>query len=195
MGSLDLEGSATYVDDRDGAEQSAVSFDGKDERLSLAMDKFAEHPINNLGEDGISFSFWMEDFGGNDRSSIVARWPAFGGEYAYDLQFSSDGGLRVWGDSSAVSDYVPSSYFGDGWNHVAVTWSFSADRLVIYVNALERASSDAAPFDNLSVRQAPIIGLANNELRRLDEFFGAVDDFRIYDTVISAAEVLMLYHE
>ncbi|WP_437806279.1 LamG domain-containing protein [Sorangium sp. So ce1078] len=78
------------------------------------------------------------------------------------------------------------------WTHVAVTAAFNPSRSSIYVDGVEVASSDM-----IFTRPSDVGNTTQNFIGRsqftTDPYFnGIVDDFRIYDRALSAAEVAAL---
>ncbi|WP_437963678.1 LamG domain-containing protein [Sorangium sp. So ce260] len=78
------------------------------------------------------------------------------------------------------------------WTHVAVTAAFNPNRSSIYVDGVEVASSDM-----IFTRPSDVGNTTQNFIGRSqfapDPYFnGIVDDFRIYDRALSAAEVAAL---
>jgi hypothetical protein len=75
---------------------------------------------------------------------------------------------------------------GAAWMHVAATWDGSSIRL--YINGIQD-SSKSVSFTLGNNTGALLIGAEGSGLNM---FKGQMDDVRIYKTVLSPAEILML---
>jgi hypothetical protein len=170
----------------------ALDFDGVDDYVAVP-----DNPT--LSPDQITITAWIypEDISHNFQ--IVGKWGMHNppSDYIFDNKNNNDG-LR-FGSSLNLSgyDFVP-IYSEDAvlntnmWQHVAVTWDGS--KCTFYVNS-ENVGEDSNYSGNLPDSDNPVyIGRNYNwgtgGPRPLD---GKMDDVRIYDRALSAAEIMELY--
>ncbi|WP_437726694.1 LamG domain-containing protein [Sorangium sp. So ce861] len=166
---------------------NAISLSGAEEYVELP-------PGIMQTLDEITVAFWIY----LGRSHAWQRAFDFGsGETAWMYvcpQAHSPTGLRFSVNSPAgVEEYTAESSLPvSQWVHVAVTLGFNPSRSSIYVNGNEEASSDL-----IFIRPSDLGNTTQNFIGRsqfaVDPYLvGLVDDFRIHERVLSAAEVAAL---
>jgi len=104
---------------------------------------------------------------------------------------STDGGMRFaiknGGDEQMIR--VSNTFTRNRWTHVAVT--LGADGAVLYINGAEKSRNA-----NISIKPSdftPVFNYIGRSQFVADPFFkGSVDDFRIYNYVLTADEVKAL---
>ncbi|WP_437573388.1 LamG domain-containing protein [Sorangium sp. So ce887] len=144
--------------------------------------------------DEITFSLWVS----LGRQQLWQRIFDFGsGESAWIYlcpKAADPPGLRFSVNSLAgVDEYTADWTLTVGaWRHVAVTASFNPNRSSIYVDGVEVMTSDL-----IYTRPSEVGNTTQNFIGRsqfaTDPYLnGIVDDFRIYDRALSAAEVAAL---
>ena len=105
------------------------------------------------------------------------------GTNANKFQFSLNGANEFW-SSKDFSALVGT------WAHVAVVYDSIGGTMKIYVNGVLDSSSTISTTQGGDLSTLKIGSWNGN-----DRFFnGKLDDFRIYDTALSASEVLALYN-
>ncbi|WP_438011769.1 LamG domain-containing protein [Sorangium sp. So ce321] len=164
--------------------------------LSLSGDaQYVEAPpgiLQTLNE--ITVSLWVS----LDRQLVWQRIFDFGsGDVAWIYlcpKAANPVGLRFSVNSPAgVEEYTQDWTMPiQVWTHVAVTASFNPSRSSIYIDGVEVASSDS-----IHTRPSELGNTTQNFIGRSqftsDPYLkGSVDDFRIYDRALSAAEVAAL---
>ena len=85
----------------------------------------------------------------------------------------------------------------DQWNHVAVSYSFSQNKLSLYHNgSLQTSATGPTPHYNPPVTAYPIYVTLANPLAGLNgtaiaaqPFVGAIDEFNIWSRALNASEV------
>ena len=187
---------ATLTIDRFGNPNSAYSFDGVDDYISIPND-----PIQQIITNQISVSVWImlnADVGNTQARTIckqalvphnVLGWgleifgAGYGGATGNQLIFHDSDG-SAWYNCLSPTNLNPFELY-----HVAVT--DNAGLIKIYIDGQEDYSSDSGlgiPSDI----DAPIhIGVTNPPNRYF--FNGTLDDVRIYNRALSASEIYELY--
>jgi hypothetical protein len=176
-------GEATWVPGRIG---NAISLSGEQQYVELPAGI-----VRTLNEITVSFwiylrqqQVWQRAF---DFGSGTSTWI-----YVCPWAFST--GLRFSLNSPAgVNEYSTTSTLPVGeWKHVAVTLGFDPPNSSIYIDGVEKATSNS-----MTTRPADLGNTTRNFIGRsqFDEdpyLDGMMDDFRIYDRALSAAEVAAL---
>lgn len=175
---------ACLVEDRHGEQSGAYLFDGKDDWIEL-------------GEGECLFPF--------DRDWSVNFWANRDKTGKYKVFFGgADGGIRtkqiVMGahyvkltsraDTEADWRINFTELPEDTWHMYTVTWSKEGE-LISYVDGLLYGMDTVGALQDFCPQYAPIIG-GVNFVRRTQYFKGMIDDFRVYDRTLSAADILVL---
>ena len=190
--------------DRFGAANAAYSFNGN------ASQYFSDSDSENrmvAVADTFSFALWFQTSA--SYKDYGAGWAWNLGNYAFfpengDYAFSRDGddddhskvglGVKVGTDGIEVVEhtgyYMPTvlnyeSNIGSGWNHVVVTVADSGAP-VLYLNGTKIGEGESTG-KRCTVRPCGIGG------GNWGFYTGKVDDVRIYNRALSAAEVKALY--
>ncbi|HON93351.1 MAG TPA: discoidin domain-containing protein [Sedimentisphaerales bacterium] len=172
-----------------GVKGTAVHFDTAGERIVIG-------PIDPSGEtNAMTLAAWINWQGRNHsiaQQGIIGKrlgWTTTGamikwfwqtnpaGDLLFRADYSGGGTSFGWGNALLVPH-------ANEWTHVAVTWANGA--AVQYINA-ERVSTGNVTFRE-SANATPVtigcVDSTNNET-----FVGAIDEVRIYDTALAAAEI------
>ncbi|MFF2962127.1 LamG-like jellyroll fold domain-containing protein [Streptomyces sp. NPDC057963] len=173
---------------------TAVSFDG--------VDDFAETDIPAVStETGFSVSAWANLSKMPETAAIIAAQPgnhspSFELYYskAYDRwvfnQYTSDSATA--GAVRAMAD-APGGVTAGKWTHLVGTYSSASKELKLYVQGvLVGTALHSTPWD---ARRGLQIGAGSYSGRPGSFFPGAIDDVRIFDKPVSAAEVTSLYNK
>jgi hypothetical protein len=174
-----------------GYKGTAVRFDTAGERIVIG-------PIDPTANNGaMTLAAWINWEGQGhtiSQQGIIGKrlgWTTDGatikwfwqtnpaGDLLFRADFSGGGTSFGWGNTLLV-DYA------NEWTHVAVTWEGGA--AVQYINA-EEVSSGNVTFRE-SANDTPVtIGCVDST--NTETFVGAIDEVRIYDTVLRATEIVM----
>lgn len=186
---------ATPTTDRFGHANMAYSFNGTSNYISVE-----HHPsidMNNLGE--ITISAWIKpNTVSGGLSSIVTKWNGSTSEQ-YGLWSNGSTNLvaiRVV-NTSGVSDAA--SYATGNWYHVTFSYNKTTNEHVVYVNGVQTLTyTPSGTYGNSTDTTSLSIGAQMNDFNGSgafpNRFFdGSIDDIRIYDRVLSSAEVDSLY--
>lgn len=173
-----LNGGVSLVTDRFGNPDAAYGFDGTDGHISISS--LFNHPE---GEVSVTYSAWVMPNAQGQTGSVFFVGDRLANERSSMILAGGD--LAYIGEGNDFSNN--SGVFYDEWSHVAVTKSGTL--VTTYVNGVEVSSGNVSAGQNITSITASIGSTANN-----DEFFnGKIDDVRIYDRPLSAAEIAALY--
>lgn len=162
-----------------GRVDGALHFDGADDVVEVP------HASTLSLSTQFTIAAWVRNespiFGSTHR--IISK-EATGSSDSYWLGLQ---GMTLWtgiggGFYSSSTVLVP-----DTWYHVAVSFDDDADELILYVNGTAETISTST---SLTANTAPVRIGANWESGKY--WHGLLDDVRIYDTVLSAAQIASL---
>jgi formylglycine-generating enzyme required for sulfatase activity len=166
--------------DRFAAPNKAYDFNGVDSKIVASATGWPS------GNSNRTVSIWI------NANAMQGNLFSFGRE-GPDTRFSV---LLGWGGSQATAFVGPNSNFtsgnfaGAGWKHLTISWNNGTG--AIYINGVKQ--TEFARTLNTDGSKPLVIGA--NVLDRTDELFsGQLDDVRIYNRALSAAEVSQLYNK
>lgn len=174
----------------------SLDFDGSDDVVTIT--DAAELDI----EDAITISFWFLLEGhsaDNDWPRVVSKGQSTVTDGAYgvfvkDVTDPHDIGLRFIDQGGITRDIRDVSLpdYGDGaWHHVVVTYSNSDNEGKLYLdNFLETTVTIGGDVKIRTTADDLSIGTGDDDADR--HFNGKVDEVRIYDRVLSDAEIALL---
>lgn len=180
-----LHGGATRVTGRFGG---AVNLDGVDDHVRLP---FAEALA--VSDDDFTWTGWFR-YGASD-STQALLWAYHQGEVYSQLWLRAEpasGRLRAWAQSGQTSFTLTSTraYDDQAWHHFALRRSGGA--LTLHVDGAAVGSVNVTGLGSVSPRRPFQIHLG----QRLDgaqRLRGALDEVRLYDRALTAAEISSLY--
>jgi hypothetical protein len=194
--------------DRFGASGGALGFDGVDDYLAVA-----DNDLLDLGADW-AISVWVKPsrLEANDYFRVLyksrydgaASPPTFGGGYNVGLM-NSEGYLAASFYNNVYGQYSYYTRFPadprNVWTHLLFTGLGTASHLDVYIDGV--LSNGGGGFANvafmsLAANAYPLyIGRANyaSDLYGQEYFPGGIDDLRIFNRYLSAAEAAALYAE
>ncbi len=170
---------------------SALTFDKLNDRVSISPSS----SLNNLSK--FSVAFWMNPKSSGQNGLGYMFTKASGGNTSFLLQMDSSR-LDVTINYSSTNLTFVAPYSGsiyDQWQYIVMTWdgTATAANVGLYRNGTAMSHS----FDTNGVGSRVddstynfIIGDNGNSTRVFD---GAIDDFRIYNRVLSTQEIAQLY--
>ena len=168
----------------------ALDFDGSDDYVTIAHSTSLNH---GNASDTFSVSAWVKTTAGGQ---IISKGrPTSLTHIAYRLHVSS-GNLTFarWHQTPDTADsFAGDVAIDDGvWHHVAFV-NTSASSHSLYVDgALDVTDTTTWSQDDLNTEEVNI-GRYKNHTFSTTFFTGSIDDVRIYNRALSAAEVLRLY--
>lgn len=157
--------------------------------------KSASWPTNN----GVSFSFWCK----SNNNSTWARFFDFGNGPSSDNILmgvnSNNIVITVYSGATGNDQYTNIQINDNIWRHVCWTLTYATPNATnsiytIYVNGInvyQQSNQTFTYYPNATARQFCYVGRSN---WTADPYFnGVIDDFRIYNRVLSNQEVFKLY--
>ncbi|MHC4756335.1 MAG: LamG domain-containing protein, partial [Planctomycetota bacterium] len=176
-----------------------LDFDGDGDYVDCGNDPSVNFDLN---DGGFSIFAWIkmasyEDFG--DVRAIVVKGDTTGnqqGYQAYYLEVLWDGKLRAQLDDGPQPCIFANSnniILLDQWYFVGFTAEKASDGLKIYIDGTLENTGDASDIDDVG-NESENLFIGRPEDDHNDWFFdGIIDDVRIYNRALSAAEVSQLY--
>jgi hypothetical protein len=183
---------ATSVADRKGKANSAYSFDG-----STSVINAGNAASLNMGTSDWTTSAWIKSSNATTVQYILNK-RAGGPSVGYNLTLSSAGKLLARFDTATSAVSVTANgtaVIADGtWHLVTATYQRSGN-LTIYVDGVANGSVSIAAYaaDNIVTTNPLYIG--EDTYSHTSFFNGSIDDARVYQRAISAAEVSALYNQ
>ena len=177
---------ASLTTDRFGIADSAYYFDGNNDRIEVA------HSDSLNISKHITLSAWVYTENGGPNNPRIISKDYLGSHSGYELYTDEVGSnsYRKVGTSTAgdvgLQD-VGLVYF-DRWHFVATT--YDGERMVIFVDGVEVGSVEIT--SEISTNSYSL-WIGDRRHNSLDDFQGKIDDVRIYNRALSAAEIQALY--
>jgi hypothetical protein len=175
---------------------NALNFDGSDDYAQLAND--------NMSTGAGSVSMWIKTGANFSNYAMLFFMSAdtfgngFGSQPELHLNFSSAEKLQLFIQGSPAGQFANNvtltsadSYNNNAWHHVVATWS-AGGNAVLYVDGASVASAAFNPTVTTTNSQRTF--LSNTSLNG-NRYAGLIDDVRLYNTSINAAQVQALYND
>ena len=187
----------TLVADKDGNANSAYSFSGIDQFATVA------HESGLSGLDEITVAYWVNVGGWPVTSTlrnviVKCNWASASGcEWRFRQEENAAGGNpgilwqpRTDGIGNLAVLAETDSPAGE-WHHIAGTWSFATDRSVVFVDGVEvdNTSTTGSTLDSAAVPISIGSSSDNGGAGSIDDFYGSIDDVRIYNRTLSEVEI------
>ena len=184
----------SYETDRFNNISSAAKFDGTNSYISL--------PNNSLSSSSQSISVWFKT---NTVGEVILAYQDrsinsnVGGSFVNIAYVRNDSTLQAgfWQGGVVQSKHIPTKVADNNWHHIVISISSSGQQ--IYLDNL---------LVNSSTNQHTLLSLPNNYLGTgfsnsswpslnsgKKYYSGLMDDFRIYNRTLTAAEVTLLFNE
>ena len=179
---------ATSVADREGASASALSFAGSTTSYAQMS------PINNFPSTAITVSFWVKT---TDADSGLFSYATTGTSGDNMFLLYANPGVHLY--RASVNSNTGINIDDGNWHLVTMTWQSSGGTYNLYVDgALAHTSTLAS---GTTITNGGCLMLAQEQdsvcggLDATQAMNGSMDDVRVYNRVLSAAEVSTLYQE
>jgi hypothetical protein len=164
----------------------ALRFDGVDDFVRVY-----EHEIFDLTTD-MTIEAWINAFTTDGPRVFVSKWNDYGPDFSYIF--------KIWNASDKLSiELSDNNNFGDlaelegntsvsinEWIHVAVT--YNSNELRLFYNGVEDNSTAASGIIRNSIVDL-IIGANSNGAFLIENFYGIVDEVRIWDVARARSEI------
>jgi len=172
-----------------GTVGDAYSFDGTDDLVEVPHD-----PVLNPEDGDWSVSVWViiDSFTSSPAGIIEKRNTATGNDRMYGLfQNKEPNFIAGQVDDGSNAVFPLTNTFSSGvWQHIVLTWDASASTGTIYRNATQESQKTNSNIGTLSSTEPVDIG---ESLRQNEPIDGQIDEVRLYDRVLSSAEIEALY--
>jgi len=173
-----------------GRHGGSMAFDGTDDVITTSY-------AGITGPSDRSISAWIKPSGSGTWRTIVS-WgnvAVNGNKFDFQLDSSDRLYLGAYGrwqiGTTALQD--------DRWYHVALTFASDGtpdtSEVKLYVNGVEESYDGASVAGSFWTQPAGTVTIGNFPLGGSSFFNGNIDDVRIYNDELSAAEVLELYKQ
>ncbi len=181
-----------------GQLDGALDFDGSDDLVDMGSDA----TLDDIFAGGATVSAWIypEGWGESDFGRIFDKADNLGSNrngWAYELYGSNQSILFQYGFSGHIGNWVTpaNSISLNTWQHVAVVYDNSSDANdpTLYINGVAQTVTEIdTPSGTPSSDAALNLTLGNYSLDTSRTFDGLLDDVRIYDRMLDAAEIAEL---
>lgn len=177
---------AQPTENRFGEAGTALRFDGQNDYVRVVDDGLLNF---DLREDSYSISLWAASEDAAGWARLVIKWneqtPT---PYPFSIQKVGD---VTWGniyDTQTRRQVMLEGVWDGGWHHIVVSYDAETNRMAGYLDGA-LVSTAAFESDRQTQNDSPVyIGRASPP--REDRYFdGRLDDLRIYDRALTAAEV------
>jgi len=175
------------------ASSGALSFDGTDDYVN-----FGEGGTTwDWGTGEFAYEAWIKRDRTNVTETVIGKWES-GFPLAYGIQINTWGKI-IAGHRTAAEErwYVVSTIAinDTNWHHVVAQRSLTTEKYEIYIDGVECAeviNSQGAYDADITTTADMITGAASGGV---NEFFqGTLDDVRIYNSALTADEVMQNYN-
>jgi hypothetical protein len=187
-------GNVHFAPNRNGDENTAARFDGKDDFVYISSEDTDVFDII----DNITISCWVKYSVHHAQAGIVTK-----GTSSWMLcQAAADGKLRfsLAGVGNLVSD---STWDDDKWHHVAAVRRY--DKMILYVDGAADGTRDVDPLADIALALSWHVFIGSNHelwydeindvIRDIDSFEGEIDDVRIYSRALTPADIAKVMTE
>lgn len=164
----------------------ALSFDGTDDYVAI------NHSSDLVPSSEITLSAWVYPEATGDNYDFISKFDV-GAQRGYNLRIDSNNTLVFDLSTGATNSWVIGNtvFSTNQWHHVVATYNGSA--IKVYVNGVEDGST-AVSGSIYSSTADLFIGRIDPAYAANRYFEGKIDEVRIYDKALTAAEVKQLYN-
>ena len=177
-----LVGGASWVDGKRG---KAISLDGVNGGVSTSL---------NVGNLTKTISAWVKVNSLSAQNTIVSQWYA-NPCASWDFHISTSGFLRYYSHNCGSTNSLSSAtaLSANTYYLVTVTYNASTNEVILYINGAYSNSSTFA-IDETTNNAGLWFG-RENSTTVYSPFNGIIDDARVYNRVLTAAEIKTMYSE
>ena len=199
VGTASGTNSTYYTQGKVGAGAGVFDGSSNDDHISL--------PSASLSPTSAwTISAWVQPTGSAASSGVIfSKWESSNGiyvNYQFDIGLGGGHDLRLHvgaspSGSGGVTYITGNTTMTLGqWYHVVGVFDGATQKLSVYVNGLSDATPVSTTFSQCATNTAnPYIGAFNFPWSNYQNAFtGSIDDLRIYNRALSAAEIQALYN-
>ena len=194
-------GNVSFTEDRNGKLNGAVLFDGT---TRLDINDSEGLSVGNTSEGQLTLSFWFNiALGNTDLTALIEKVPSnlqSSFEIDYYLFLKASQGADIDKLVTAVGTSVDTNAFRyldspsiEEWHHYVMTIdnNGSVGEFISYMDGVEVNRSSYTQKGPANTN--PLI--LGYEVKNKNYFKGAMDDFKVYDFVVSPSQVKNLYND
>ncbi len=179
---------AALTQDRFGVNGGAYSFDGIDDHITIA-----DNP--NLFSDSLTISWWY-NISEYDNSGAVIGWVEGGSRYQQFFNGTSFSYFNAYrSDPFSLINPIYNLTNLNEWVNVLVTYkknSPTSSTTSLFINGEHKQTDDH--FMSMDYIPGYNFYIGRNHTPGV-EFYGKLDDFRIYNRVLNESEIVALYND
>ena len=142
----------------------------------------------------LSYGGWLRTTSGDTSQTLLQKANSLTGGAGYALDVQTDNSLRahvaVDSGEASVNPFGVATHDGE-WHHLFVTWDGEA--LVLYLDGSEVARDESQSGDIVHSERSLFLARGDNSWSSTYELAGSLDDVRVYDAALTAAEVADLF--
>jgi hypothetical protein len=182
-----------FVSGRSAAAGKAARFNGLDAQVDVLNSEGSKLEMDTA----FTFSLWLNgtsSMGGSGFSHLITKAAPFGNGYYLKWNHDNNSKLGLYLVRAASGTSTPYDYLGIGnaefvgsWHHIVYTWSRGSAMIALYVDGVLRQTVNNAKWDASHSGTLQLGGF--NSGTPGASFPGLMDDVRIYNRVLSAAEI------
>jgi len=183
------DGTLTNMQNEDwvqGKIGTALDFDGVDDYVEVVSSAGDELDITGA----LSIGFWMRNDAAANGLSLIGKIPSAGVNHYACRTFASAAAISCQTRDGSLNDVVTVSNTNDGnWHYILFTHDGNGN-LEIFFDGVSEAT-ETGVGDSVSSSDNVFIGAQSGGA---NGFNGAIDEVRVYNRALSAAEIKMLYN-
>lgn len=184
-----INGNVSLTTDRNGNANSAYNFDGSGDLVSIPHS-------SSFDTDTVTVAAWIyQNEAGDDRVVCKASGTAIA-DHIFSLGVVNTAAnqsvvrTRLATDSGSYSFDSTTTFSTNTWNHLAFT--YDGQSVHIFINGVERDTFNATGL--LQKTSIPVV-IGNVDLINNRYFSGKIDDVKVYNYALSAANIASLASE
>jgi len=172
-----LNGAIQGATSAPGKSGNALSFDGSDDVVTI--NNFVPPPQGTI-------VFWINPALAKNKERILGA----GGDYEVWLRGNGELKNELFDGGSSTTGTGPGALNADEWNHVATTYDSTTTTVEIYLDG-ELSVAGTAEVPSTPTQTTLLLGHRAGAAAG-EHYGGLLDDLRIYDRVLSEAEISAL---
>ena len=173
----------------------SVSLDGTNDHIVITNS--VANDIKNIG----SMSIWLKLETANQNDTIMNLHTGINNDNKIAILFINQGGselIRIncrGGSSNTILDheYSATDSVENGWTHFAATWDRTANKIAMYLNGSNVASSTASITNYATTADTIYLGKPGNADNAF--FQGHFSSFALFNAVLTAGNITTIYND
>ncbi|WP_394753038.1 LamG domain-containing protein [Crenothrix sp.] len=180
---------AQITNDRNGNSNTAYHFNGSGNKITVQ-----DTTKLNFGTSVFSIGVWVKSTQQGIGKRIVTKRGGTNSGNWYSLAINNN---KAWFEIYAQGDLYSTKAINDGnWHFIAVTRDASTKKYSMYIDGVFDTTIQDTGLNLNTTANTPLeIGVWWNESYDSGTFNGVIDELRIYNRALTAAEVSALYQQ